>query len=224
MPGVKAHTGKRRQEALRGKPTTEEEATSPPVHASVLTPETQRLPPESDNAPPEGTQGPHVARHRMVVKVALHDRPQPLARGRDGCMAAPPPLRRPRRQLRHQALARRLASDDTGAGLPVPLTARREAQNVERVGLAFAPLFAVRHGGWPKLAQARLLPVELQPERLQAVSQLRPQPRCVCAGLEATHHVIGNANTSNLAWRDFLAPGVHPPIEDIVHVDIREEG
>ncbi len=38
-------------------------------------------------------------------------------------------------QLGHHALARRLAADDTVAGLPVRLADVREAQNVECVGL-----------------------------------------------------------------------------------------
>ena len=139
------------QDTRGGNPAVNQCPESPPVHASLLTAQAQLSPPESDDPPPECAQGTHSPWHRMVVEVALHDRPQPLARGRDGLMAALPQLLIQRFQLRYHALTRGLTADGKVAGLLVPLTDMREAQKVERFRLAFAPLLSVRDGVWPKL-------------------------------------------------------------------------
>ena len=80
------------QDTLGGNPAGNQHLESPPVQAGLLTAQTELPPPEPNNPPPEGAQGPHVAGHRVIVEVALHDGPQPLARGRDGFMTALPQL------------------------------------------------------------------------------------------------------------------------------------
>src|SRR5262245_40504706 len=216
MHGVKAHTRKRMQDALGGNPALNQHLESPPVQTGFLTTEAELPPPESDDPPPEGAQGPHVAGHRVVVEVALHDRPQPLARGRNGLMAALPQLLIQGFQLHHHALTRRLAPNGKVAGLPVPLADVREAQEVERFRLAFAPLLPVGDGLWPNFDQACLLRMEFQPELVQAVSQRRQEPLCVPSVLEAKHNIIGKADDDHVPLHAALAPGLHPQIEDII--------
>jgi hypothetical protein len=158
----------------------------------------------------------------MVVAIPLHDRLEPLScRCRWG-MSASAELLMDRFQLRPQALLRRLAADREGARLAVPLTAGRAAQQVERLQVPFGPLLPVRHGMWPTRDQARFLRMQCQPERLQAASQRRQEPLCVPSELEAVHNIIGTADDHHLPLGGCVAPGVHPPIDDIMEVDLRQ--
>lgn len=65
------------QDTLGGNPAVDQHLESPPVHAGLLTAEAQLPPPEANDPPPESPQGAHVARHRMVVEIPLHDRREP---------------------------------------------------------------------------------------------------------------------------------------------------
>jgi hypothetical protein len=211
------------RDALGGNPAVNQHLEAPPVQAGFLTAEAQLPPPQPDDPPPEGAQGPHVPRHGVVVEVTLHDRPEPLAGLGNRLMAPLAELLMHRFQLRDHALARRLAADREGARLSVPLANMREAQKVERVRLAFAPLLPVCDGVWPKLDQACLLRVEFQPELVQAVLQRCQEPLCLTSVLEAEHKVIGKADDHHVPLRDTFAPGLHPQVEDIVQIAVGQQ-
>src|SRR5687767_10712091 len=120
MHGVKADARKGMQDTLGGNPTVNQRLQSPPVQAGLLTAQTELPPPEPDDPSPEGTESTHIARHRVVVEVALHDRPQPLTYPCNGLMPALAQLLMQRFQLGRHPLASGLASDGKVAGLPVP--------------------------------------------------------------------------------------------------------
>jgi hypothetical protein len=222
-PGVNAHTRKRLPEALGGQPAGNQPRASPPVPAGLLPAAAERPPPAPKHPPPAGAQGPPGAGHRVGVDVAVHDCPQPLARGREGRMAAVPPRLRPRVQRRHQARARRVAADDPVAGRPVRRTPRREAQNGDRVWRACAPRLPVRPGVWPTREQARFLGLAFPPARRPAVASRRHDSRGLRSGREAEPTVVGNADTHDVPWRDARAPGLPPPHDDVVPGDVRAE-
>src|SRR5208282_5953519 len=99
----------------------------------------------------------------VIVEVALHDRPEPLARLRHRIMPTPLKLLLDFLQLRPQALADRPTLDGK-VPFPVLPANMREAQKVERLGLAFSPAFPVRFGIPPELDPARFFRVQFQPE------------------------------------------------------------
>jgi hypothetical protein len=211
------------QDALGGNPAVDQHLESPPVQAGLLTAQAELPPPEAKDPPPESPQGARVPRHRMVVEVALYDRPQPLARLCNGLVPTLAQLLLQRCQLRPHALARRLASDDTGAGLPMPCTDVCEAQKVERLRLAFSSWLPVRDGVWPKLDQARVVWMHFQAELPASSLPVPQEPRGILPVFEADHAIIRVADDSDIALGAFLAPGVHPQVEDLVEGDVGEE-
>src|SRR6266511_4692310 len=170
--GVKADARKRMQEALGGNPALNQPRESPPVQARPLTAQAELLQPEPDDPPPEGTESTHIARHRVAVEVALHDRPQPLTCPCNGLVPALAQLLMQRFQLGHHPLASGLASDVKVAGLPVPFADMREAQKVDRFRLVFSALLPVRVGVWSKLDRARFVRVDFQAELPESCLQV----------------------------------------------------
>src|SRR3954453_15630435 len=98
-----------------------------------------------------------MARYRVIVEVALHDRPEPLTRGRNRLVAALGQLLMNGFQLRYHALPCRFAPHREAARFSVPLAQVREAQKVERLGFLLPPPLPVRVSISPKLDQARLV-------------------------------------------------------------------
>jgi hypothetical protein len=98
-----------------------------------------------------------MARYRVIVAVALHDRPEPLARERRRLVAALAPLLMNDFQLGCHALACRFAPHREAARFSVPPAQVREAQKVERLRFLLSPPLPVRLGISPKLDQARLV-------------------------------------------------------------------
>ena len=123
------------------------------------------LPATAQGAPPEPRhpfpQAVEVPRYRVVVEVALHDRPEPLAGLRRRIVHAPSELLLNFLQLRPQAPADRLAPHRESP-LPVLPADVREAQEVERLGLAFPSAFPVLFGIPPELDPARFIRMQLQ--------------------------------------------------------------
>ena len=89
-----------------------------PSHLISLTPPPQRAVPAPDHLSPEGVQTIHVAGYRMVVEIALYDRPQPLPDIDDRLMPASPKLLLQLTELRRESLTNRLPLNDEPTGLP----------------------------------------------------------------------------------------------------------
>jgi hypothetical protein len=62
------------------------------VEAAALAASAQLGSPQSDEPIPKGLQAVEVAGYRMIVEVALHDRPEPLARVRHEIVPTLPEL------------------------------------------------------------------------------------------------------------------------------------
>src|SRR5215468_6169171 len=99
----------------------------------------------------------------------------------------------------------------------------REAQKVERLGFPFSSSFPVLFGKPAELDPARLVRVQFQSELGQALSQVFQKAIGVRLVLESNNSVIRVANDYHLALRPFRAPDVHPEIETVVQVNIREQ-
>jgi len=178
--------------------------------------------PQPQQPDPKGPQAVEVPRYCMVVEVALHDRPEPLARFRHGIMPAPPELPLDFLQLRPQALADRLALHGE---VPVPVfpTQVRESQKVERLGLAFPSAFPVPLGIPPELDPARFLRVQFQSKLPQPFPEILPKTVSFRRVLEPQDRIIGLAHDDHVSSCVFLAPRVHPEVEDVVQIDIRQQ-
>ena len=74
------------QHARSGQPASRELTQSVPVEAVALAALAQLRSPQSGQPFPKGPQAVEVSRYRVIVEVALHDRPEPLARLRDRIM------------------------------------------------------------------------------------------------------------------------------------------
>ena len=139
----------------------------------------------------EDVQTIHVARHRVVVEPTLHNRAQPLPELWDWYVPPMPKLRLQRLELGRKTFADCLALDDESAGLPGRPTEMGEPEEVERLRLALASPLPLVGCVTPELNQARLVRVELQPERPHAVLPFLEEPLRVCPMLESHDDVIG---------------------------------
>ena len=74
------------QNVRHGQPADREAMQSVPVKAVALAALAQLRSPQPGQPVPKGPQAIEVPRYRMIVEVALHDRPEPLARVRNRSM------------------------------------------------------------------------------------------------------------------------------------------
>src|SRR6266446_8162487 len=108
MNGVKAHIRIRMHDVDAGNPPAHQSLHTLPVHVVPLASAAQGLPPVPGNPISEGLKPIPVAGNRVIVEVALHDRPQPLPRLRNRIVHALPQLLPDFLQLCARPLAYRL--------------------------------------------------------------------------------------------------------------------
>jgi len=139
----------RMKNARQRDPAASEQIDTVPVRAGALAAAAQNRPPEPQHPDPKRPQAVEVSRYRVVVEVALHDRPEPLARLRHRVVQAPSKLLLDFPQLGSQTLADRPAFDGK---VPVPVFPAdvRDSQKVERLGLPFSSSSPVRPGISPE--------------------------------------------------------------------------
>jgi len=100
----------------------------------------------------------------------------------------------------------------------------REAEEVERLGLADAPRRPVSGRVAPELDEARLVGVQLQVELRQPLAKLSEEPLRVNLMLEPGDKVIGEAHDDNVTVGVPTPPLPGPPVKDVVQVDVGEQG
>ena len=180
------------QDVRDGQPAGRELMQSFPVEAMALAALAQLGSPQPGQPVAKESQAVEVSRYRMIVEVALHDRPEPFARVRNRIMPTLPELLLKFLQLPPQALADRLPLHGK---LPPPVLPAdmREAQKVERLRLTFSSPFPVELGKRPELNPARFIRMQFQsklpqpfPEVLQETVgfrlRLEPEDRVSSAG------------------------------------------
>ena len=99
----------------------------------------------------------------------------------------------------------------------------REAQEPERLRAAKPTRPSIRRGEPPELDQPRLLGVELQGELREPAAKISPEPLCVITVLKAHHGVVSKTHDHNISVRVPTPPLVHPPVKDVVQVDVAEQ-
>src|SRR5579863_2158383 len=194
-----------------------------PSHPAPLTPPPKRAVPAPDHLSPKAVETIHIAGHRVVVEVALYDRPQPLPDLAHWLMPASPKHLRQLIELDRESLGDGLPLDDEPARLPSLPTDMGETQKTEHFRLALAPLLPVFGCVTPELNQARLVRVQLQPELLQAVFPFLEKPLRVSTIFESRDDVICITDDNHIARSMMLTPVPDPQIEDIVQVDVCQQ-
>lgn len=198
---------------------SQSEGTCPRERALVSA--AKRMSPMPKNPLPEYAETVEVSRYRIVVEVAPHNRLEPLAGLTHGIVHTRTELLLDLPQLRPHAFADRLAPyrEPPPPVLPADV---REAQKVERLGLAFSSTFPVLFGESAELDPSRFIWVEFQSKLSQSLPKIFQKAIGVGLMLESYDDVVRVADDHHLALRILLAPDVHPEIESVVQVDIRQ--
>ena len=132
-----------------------------PRELALLTTPLESFPPEAQYAIPEQAKTVQVSRYRVVVEVALQNRPEPFSGLRYRIMHAPTQLLLDFLQLPPHALRDRLAPHRVEP-LPALPADMREAKKVKRLRFAFPSRFPVPFGIPPELDQSRLVLMKFQ--------------------------------------------------------------
>ena len=98
----------------------------------------------------------------------------------------------------------------------------REPQKIEGLGFVLASPLPVSLRESPKLDQPRFLCVQFPPELPHPLPQLLQECFRFYPVLKTQHGVIGVADHDHVPLRPFSPPLVHPEIEDIVQIDVRQ--
>ena len=189
------------------------EAVDPlPGEAGALAAAPQRLEPVSHRLVAKGPDGVAVAGHGVVGEVPAHHACQPSALFRDGLMPAPQALVFDRCQLGPHPLRDGLALQPEAPVLRLPAVVR-EAEKVERLGLADASRLAVAGGVAPELDQPGLVGMQLQPELREPVAKIGEEPLRIGLMLEPGDKVISEAHDDHVTVGVATPPLPGPPVE-----------
>jgi hypothetical protein len=109
--------------------------------------------------------------------------------------------------------------------VPVPVLPAdvRESQKIERFGLPFSSLFPVLFGKSPELNPARFVWVQFQSKLSQPFPQFHQESICVSQILKTENIIVGVPDDNDIASRAFPAPDIHPQVEHVMQIDVREQ-
>src|SRR5215469_9306296 len=99
----------------------------------------------------------------------------------------------------------------------------RKSQKIECFGLPFSSPGPVDFGKPPELNPARFVWVQFQPELPQPFPKLRQEAICIGQMLKTEYIIVGVTDDNDIASRALLAPDVHPQVEHIMQIDVREQ-
>ena len=211
------------QHVRDGQPAGREFTQSFAVEAMALAALAQLGSPQPGQPVAKEPQAVEVSRYRVIVEVALHDRPEPLARVRDRIMPALAELLLEFPQLPPQAFADRLPLHGK---LPPPVLPAdmREAQKVERLRLTFPFPFPVEFGKRPELNPARFVRMQFQSKLPRPLPEVLQKTVGFRLGLEPEDDIIGIAHDDHVSPGVLLPPRLHPEVKDVVQIDIGQQG
>ncbi len=158
----------------------------------------------------------------MVVEVALYHAPQPASLIRHGLVSHPIEPLADFFYLTPQTLGYGLPLHHESSALEALRTYMCETQEVERFRFPFASALPIPYRQTAKFDQAGLLRVHLQPKALHAPFQLPLESLCIAAVLKPHDKVICVTHDDDLACGVALSPLLHPQVQNIVQVYIRQ--
>jgi hypothetical protein len=100
----------------------------------------------------------------------------------------------------------------------------REAEEGERVRFPLTALASTLGREAAEFDQARLVRVQFEAELLEALLKFLEESFSLSAMLKPHDEVISVPDDYDIAPRVTLAPLLNPQVEDIMEVDIRQEG
>src|SRR6266511_1772908 len=125
-------------------------------------------------------------------------------------------------QLGPHPLRDGLALQPEAPGLRLPAI-MREAEEVERLGLADASRLAGPGGVAPELDEPRLVGMQFQTELRQPLAKVGEEPPSVTLMFEPGDKVISEAHDDHVTVGVATSPLPGPPVEDVVEVDVGEQ-
>jgi hypothetical protein len=170
----------------------------------------QRTHPETANLETERVQRRVVHWHAVIPNVPADHTAQPRALFTNRTVHASPKLGLDLAQLRLQARAHRLPQHGELSITPLLPANMREAQEVERLGLAQSTSPSVLGRERSKFQQPRLLGVQLQVELGEPFAYFPPEPLGIRPTLKAHHDVVREPHDDHVASRSRPTPLLDP--------------
>jgi hypothetical protein len=181
-----------------------------PRQTTLLAPSLKCTTPVPSRLKPKDVQTVHVAGHRVIVEVALYDRPQPFPDFGHWLMPAPSKLLLKLFQLGCEALPDRLARDGESAGFPSLSADMRKTQKIKCVRFALTALLSIRGCMAPELDQARLIWMQFQPELVQTFLPFLEETLGVISVFESHDDIICVTDDDDVARGTMLSPVLYP--------------
>ena len=206
MGNGKAHTWKRVTTPWPRQIRVQQPVEPAPAYPTFLAAPPQRPPPVPGQRPAKARQHAPVSRYTVVLKVASHHRPQPLAGLARRRVHPHPKLLLNLQQLRAHPLPHRPATNHKAPALPVDLAYMREPQKVEGFRLTFPTASPVCYRPASELDQPRLVRMQLQPELRQPFPEFLQKPLGLASMLESQHEIIRVPHENYPAVRRLFPP------------------
>jgi hypothetical protein len=166
----------------------------------------------------------HVARNGVVIAIPTDHSPQPRALLADRLMTLREQRPLHRLQLGPEPLTRCPPPHEEPSALVRHATDVSEAQKVEGLRSAFPALLSVAGGEPPKLDQSRFVGVQSQTESGETFPKLLQEPFGLAAMLETNDEIVSVTHDDDIARGELRPPPVDPQVEDIMVVQIGQEG
>src|ERR1700687_6022909 len=194
-----------------------------PRHLAFLAASPEGSMPQSGHFVAKPSDGPCISSDAVVLAVPTYHGSQPLAYLGDRVVQTPPQLRFNLLELRPPAITNRVPTHHDPARPARPSTPVHKPQELEGLRLPLPTSTPVLRGMPPKLQQARLVRVHLQP----MLPQLLPQGFQVSLGirpvLEPHDEVVQIAHDDHLTLCFRLSPPLGPHVEHVVQVHVGQQ-
>ena len=99
----------------------------------------------------------------------------------------------------------------------------RKSQKIERFGFPFSSSGPVDFGKPPELNPARFIWMQFQPELPQPFPEFLQEAVSLGPMLETKNIIVSVSDNNDRTLRTLPAPGVHPQVEHIMQIDVREQ-
>ena len=211
------------KDARGGQKVRRKASESIPGGVVLLAAALKRTSPEVHDMVPKCTQTRDVGWHRVVSEVSAHHLAQPLTLLRDRFVHTSPQFFLDGSQLGpHPVPARlplKLEEALSGAAADV-----REAKKVERLRFAKTAPRSILGRKAAELDQASLVRMQRECELLRPLLQCCMKALGISLVLEAADNVVGVAHEDDAAGGVVMTPPVCPQVEDVMEVDVRQQG
>lgn len=187
----------------RRQPPVDEAPHPVPQDAAILASSRQGAMPEPADLEPEEEQRGAVHGHTVISDVPIDHRTQPSALLRDGVVHAPSKLGLDLAQLGLHPFADGLPQHREAPVAPVPRANMREAEEVERLGLALAAPASVIGREGSELDEAGFVGMQFEFELSEALLKFFLEPPGIHLALEAQHDVVGEPDDPSPLARFF---------------------